>query len=100
MMMTMQKVLDVFREYLEQDVQVEIILTRHGYTFLLWDSKQETWIESQICKTPEDLMDILLDNYACYEEYLFTRGTRDLTGDEKCRIVQKGRALQERCEQD
>lgn len=36
-MLTFERILTVFADYLAADTDVEVIQTRHGYTYLVWD---------------------------------------------------------------
>ena len=37
-MLTFEKVMAVFKDYLAEDARYEIVMTSHGYTVLEWDS--------------------------------------------------------------
>lgn len=39
MMMTNEKVLDIFVDYLEKDQALDVVSTRRGYAVMLWDFK-------------------------------------------------------------
>ena len=36
-MLTFEMVLEVFKDYLEEDTDCEVVLTKHGYTVMQWD---------------------------------------------------------------
>ena len=57
------KVLKVFRPYLDADPDYEVVKTSRGYTLLAWNNRREEWYSAEFCKTPEDLRDALLDAY-------------------------------------
>ena len=38
-MLTFEKVIEVFKDYLTEDTRYEIVMTSHGYTVLEWDSR-------------------------------------------------------------
>ena len=99
-MLTYEKVLEVFKEYLDEDKSCEVVNTSRGYTVMVWDNHRETWYISQIAPTPEILRDILLDNYCDYLACKMTDGYErdDLTEQEKQKIEDKRRALLERCQ--
>ena len=59
--MTFEKVLEVFKDYLEKDSVFEIITTTRGYTVMIWEEKDEQWFGVQHCKTPGLLRDALLE---------------------------------------
>ena len=53
-MLTFEKVLDVFKDYLADDGMYEIVMTSHGYTVMEWDGCLGDWTDSKLCKTPQD----------------------------------------------
>lgn len=63
-MLTFEKVLEVFGDYLQQDPLYEVITTSHGYTLMAWEPKRNDWYKARYMETPEILMDSLLDTYA------------------------------------
>lgn len=85
-MLTFEKVLAVFKDYLNKDKRYEILMTSHGYTVMEWDSKQQDWADAQLCSNPQKMKDILLDAYAGYLEYQTTHCNRSLTTTEKADI--------------
>lgn len=99
-MLTYEKVLEVFREYLSEDKDCEVVNTSRGYTVMVWDNRRETWYSSEIAPTPEALRDILLDSYCDYLAYKMTDGyeREDLTEQETQGIEAMRRALLESCE--
>ena len=72
-MMTFEKVLEVFNDYLNKDSVLEVVHTKRGYT-------------------PELLRDALLDGYRDFLEQQLTHNRRSLTETEILDI-------QNRCEQ-
>ncbi len=72
-MLTNERVLKIFADYLEKDQALEIVPTRHGYAVMLWDKAGQDWSEVTCCPTPEDLFDKLLDAATGYQEYLILR---------------------------
>ena len=85
-MLTFEKVLDVFKDYLADDDMYEIVMTSHGYTVMEWDGHLRDWADSKLCKTPQDMADILLSGYEGYLEYQATHGDRELAEDDMSRI--------------
>lgn len=82
-MLTFQKVLEVFAQYLMQDSVVEVVRTRRGYTVLMWDQKQKNWWKNECCATPDQLLEVLLEAYELYLEETHCAGKRDLTSEEQ-----------------
>ena len=51
-MMTFEKVLEVFNDYLNKDSVLEVVNTKRGYTGYDWDEKDEQWFGVEHCKAP------------------------------------------------
>lgn len=96
-MLTFERVLEVFKDYLSQDDVLEVINTKRGYTVMLWDEKDGQWFGVEHCKTPEYLTDILLDGYADFLEQGYTHNRRNLTDDEQTEIKKRCNILREKC---
>ena len=69
-MLTNETVLEIFADYLEKDQDVEVVDTRRGMTYMLWDDTAADWSETACCSTPEKLFDKLLDSFIAYQECL------------------------------
>ena len=82
-MLTFEKVLSVFSDYLSEDTRYEVLVSSHGHTVMEWDDKTQHWEGATLCRTPEELKNTLLDVYADYLGYQATRGRRSLTGEER-----------------
>ena len=85
-MLTFEKVLEVFKDYLASDDMYEIVMTSHGYTMLEWDCRMGDWVSLKLCKTPQDMADTLLCGYEGYLEYQATLGRRELTENDLAQI--------------
>ena len=85
-MLTFENVFEVFSDYLKKDDDLEIVLTKHGYTILRWDSRIIGWSDSDFCATPEDMLEILMGHYETVAEFNVTAGKRDLTQVERQQI--------------
>ncbi len=72
--LTFENVMEVFKDYLDEDNMYEIVSTSHGYTIMEWDSKMEDWSDSRLCKTPQDMFSELLDCFTGFLEYKATNG--------------------------
>ena len=88
-MLTFEKVLDVFKDYLAEDTRYEIVMTSQGYTVLEWDSTAKTWMSAEWCATPEIMRDILLDNFIGYLEYKAIIESGEITKTEQARIAKQ-----------
>lgn len=96
-MMTFEKVLEVFKEYLNQDDVFEVVITKRGYTVMIWETKEEQWFGVHHCKTPELLRDALLEGYRDFSEQQLTHNRRNLTEDEIADIESRCKQLHNRC---
>lgn len=85
-MLTFEKVLEVFADYLDSDDMYEIVMTSHGYAVLEWDNRQEDWTNAKRCRTPKDMADILLYAYTGSLEYHATLARRELTEDDLAQV--------------
>lgn len=97
-MMTFKKVLEVFKDYLAEDTNCEVVLTKHGYTVMQWDEKSKDWYGVEYCETPEDLRDELLSSYRMNEAQKITKTRRELTEEEAKKILLLCQELFEKCE--
>lgn len=99
-MLTYEKVLEVFKEYLEEDNSCEVVNTSRGHAVMMWDDRMKKWYDVKAAPTPEALRDVLLDNYNGYLTYKMTdEGRRnELTEQEKREIEAICRAILERCQ--
>ena len=88
-MLTFEKVLAVFKDYLAEDTRYEIVMTSQGYTVLEWDSTAKTWMSAEWCATPEIMRDILLDNFTGYLEYKAIIESGEITETEQARIAEQ-----------
>lgn len=96
--LTNDTVLAVFASYLEQDPNYEVVWTSHGYAVMAWDNCREYWYATDLCQTPEELRDMLINAYEDYLGYaLVAEEERDLTEQEKEEIRQKCQTMYDRC---
>lgn len=97
-MLTYAKVLEVFQDYLEEDKSCEVLLSNRGYLVVDWESRSDTWVTTQICETPDCLLDVLRTCYEEYQSFLLSRGKRDLTDSEEEEICRMGELLAGQCQ--
>lgn len=95
-MLTFEKVLKVFGDYLNADDMYEIVLTSHGYTVLEWDSCLGDWIGAKRCTTPQNMADMLLYGYTGKLEYQATLARRELTEDDLAQVEAQRKILLEK----
>lgn len=86
-MLTFEKVMDVFKDYLAEDTRYEIVMTSHGYTVLEWDSKASAWAGEELCATPEIMRDVLLDDFTGYMEYKAIIASGEVSEIERAKIL-------------
>lgn len=88
-MLTFEKVLAAFKNYLEEDDRYTVLMTPRGYTIMEWDTSCQNWAGAEFCATPEDMRDLLLGDFAGYLEYKITLCDRSLTDKERQMIQQQ-----------
>lgn len=76
-MLTFEKVLEIFDEYLKEDLKCEVIKTRHGYIVAIWDNTHRNYEFVDYCDTPDELKAQLLDEIESYNIYKFTLAKRE-----------------------
>ncbi|MEG0900446.1 MAG: hypothetical protein RSF40_12170 [Oscillospiraceae bacterium] len=95
--MTFEKVLEVFKEYLAEDTNCEVVFTTHGYTVMQWDENSKSWYGVEYCEAPEDLQEELLSSYRMSEAEKITKTKRELTEEETAKIQELCQGLVDRC---
>lgn len=95
-MLTFEKVLDVFKDYLATDGMYEIVMTSHGYTMLEWDSCLGDWTGARRCTTPQSMADMLLYGYTGKLEYQATLARRELTEDDLAQVEAQWKIMLEK----
>lgn len=80
-MLTFEKVLEIFKDYLALDTELEVCKSRYGYIRVEFDeiSGIPDYCSGVVCRTPEELFNVLLDDLQGYEEIKLTKGQRDTT---------------------
>lgn len=83
-MLTFEKVLEIFKDYLDQDMELEVCKSRYGYIRVEFDKigDLQDFCSGVVCQTPEELFDVLLSDYQAYEELRLTKGRRDTTKED------------------
>ena len=76
-MLTFENVLTVFRDYLRQDPEEEVLSCRRGYVRISWNSDSRYCVDGVLCRTPEELFDLLLQDYWDFELIRRTHGRRE-----------------------
>jgi len=83
-MLTFENVLEIFHEYLLHDPEEEVLPCKRGYVRLTWNKDSRYCVDGVLCRTPEELFDLLLQDYWDFELIRRTQGRREATEtDEK-----------------
>ncbi len=80
-MLTFEKVLEIFADYLTADETIEVYISRHGCVRVEFDQDFH-YCTGEVCHTPKELFDLLSDDYRTYLEIELTKGRRELTEDD------------------
>ena len=96
LVLTFEKVMELFKGYLAEDTRYEIVMTSRGYTVLGWDSSANTWAGEELCATPEIMRDVLLDCFSGYLEYKAITANGEITKAEQERITARRQVLLEK----
>ena len=74
-MLTFEKVLEIFADYLTADETIEVYISRHGCVRVEFDQDFH-YCSGEVCHTPKELFDLLADDYR-------TKGKREVTEDDE-----------------
>ena len=80
-MLTFEKVLEIFEDYLAQDMELEVYKSRYGYVCVSFNGSppDPPYCEGDVCRTPEELFDHLLVEYESFASIQLTKGRREET---------------------
>ena len=81
-MLTFEKVLEIFADYLAADETIEVYISRHGCVRVEFDQNFH-YCTGEVCHTPKELFDLLADDYRTYQEIELTKGKREVTEDDE-----------------
>lgn len=81
-MLTYEKVLEIFQDYLTRDREEEVVMTSRGYVRFQWAGKSDFCDDGRLVSTPEELFDLLLEDCQGFEEVCLTKGRRELTEED------------------
>lgn len=87
-MLTYEKVLEIFADYLGEDECAEVVSTRHGHALMMWEPVLRGWEQVTCCDTPRKLFDALLEEYDKYYSYQLAeaQGIEDYTPEIKAQV--------------
>ncbi len=98
-MQSVEKVLEIFREYLACDPEIEVLKCRRGYLRVTWNENSVYCADGILSRTPEELFEILLSDYHSYEELRLTKGCREVTEEDTKQIEILCQQMRERWEE-
>ena len=78
-MLTFENILELFQEYLLCDPEEEVLSCKRGYVRLTWNKDSRYCVDGILCRTPEELFDLLLTDYQDFELLRRTKGRREVT---------------------
>ena len=81
-MLTFEKVLGIFADYLDADETTEVYISRHGCVRVEF-GQDFHYCTGEVCHTPKELFDLLADDYRTYLEIELTKGKREVTEDDE-----------------
>ncbi len=87
--MTFENVLEEFKEYLAEDTDCEVVLTKRGYTVMQWDKNSKSWYGVEYCETPKRLLEELTSAFREFESYKLTKGKSELSESDRTIIEEK-----------
>lgn len=85
-MLTYEKVLMIFEDYLALDHEIEVFKSRYGYVRVEYEGDGR-YCSGEVSKTPEELFGLLLSDYQSYTEIQLTQGNRDLTEEDNIQVA-------------
>ena len=53
--MTFEQVFTIFKDYMEQDKELEVVKTKKGYLRIIWSGGLPYCEDGYLCRTPEEL---------------------------------------------
>lgn len=86
--MTFEKVMEIFKNYLEEDKDIEVVKLNHGYYIFVWDSKKANYvINNQLIQSPKELFDELYAEAKIYYESMFKNKSTDIIEEMQKHII-------------
>lgn len=80
-MLTYEDVLDIFKDYLPFDPFFEVLKSRKGYVRIGFEEGSR-YCMGVICRTADELFDLLLSDFQSHMEIRLTGGCRELKKQE------------------
>lgn len=73
LMETFAKVLEIFQDYLLRESCIEVLPTKWGYVRLYYEESYRDSFDAALCRTPEELFEVLLDHVLAEREYRLSK---------------------------
>lgn len=87
-MLSAEKVMDMFADYLAEDEFTEVVASKHGHVVISWATDfRYICSEPDICATPEELFDVLFENCSANELTRLTKGRREDTAEDHEKVA-------------
>ena len=96
-MLTFERVLETFADYLSEDKDTEVVEAKHGYIVMFWHDQRAEYDFFTLCKTPHALLKELLKSYGSYLAWVECGPNGDPNTKQKAEIAKKKKALREKC---
>lgn len=80
-MTTFAKVLEIFQDYLLSESCIEVLPTKWGYVRLYYEEPYSDSFDAALCRTPEELFEVLLDHVLSDREYRLSKEPVQSVGD-------------------
>lgn len=72
-MTTFEKILEIFQDYLLSESCTEVLPTKWGYVRLYYEEPYLDSFDAVLCRTPEELFEVLLDHALADKEYRLSK---------------------------
>ena len=97
-MITFEKVLEIFRDYLQEDPCTDVVYTKWGYVRLFCEPPYLNTMEAILCQTPAELFGELLETYLVDQEYQIVKGQGALDQKKQEKLDKLRKEFQEKLE--
>ena len=72
-MSTFTRILQIFQDYLQSESCIEVLQTKWGYVRLYYEEPYSDSFDAALCRTPEELFEVLLDHVLSEWEYRLSK---------------------------
>lgn len=72
-MSTFTRILQIFQDYLQSESCIEVLPTKWGYVRLYYEEPYSDSFDAALCRTPEELFEVLLDHVLAEREYRLSK---------------------------